>query len=141
MPSAHNRGHGFQKFKTLQGSPNLAHHKLSLSTKDIRSPETFRSDSVSRFYKTSSTMVKLNQQHRPNVPTNPDRSCTYLVLRAHRMRLATSETNPQVSPRWPRRQLSLDQLLEKHWPGGANKDDHRVGQPKGKVICGAAASD
>ena len=24
-----------------------------------------------------------DQQHRPNVPTNPDRSCTYLVLRAH----------------------------------------------------------
>ena len=83
FPSAHNRGHGFRKFKSLQGSPNLAHHKLSWSTKDIPSPETFRSDSASRFYKTSSTMVKQVQQHRPNVPTNPDRSCTYLVLRAH----------------------------------------------------------
>ena len=35
------------------------------------------------------------------------------------MRLATSKTNPQVAPRWPRRQLSLDQHLDKHWPGGA----------------------
>ena len=34
------------------------------------------------------------------------------------MRLATSKTNPQVSLRWPRRQLSSDQHLDKHWPGG-----------------------
>ena len=27
--------------------------------------------------------AKQIQQHRPNVPTNPDRSCTYLLLRAH----------------------------------------------------------
>src|SRR4051812_29092128 len=32
-----------------------------------------------------STMVKQDQQSRPDVPTNPDRSCTYLVLRAHRI--------------------------------------------------------
>ena len=83
FPSAHNRGHGFRKFKSLQGSPDLAHHKLSRSTKDKPSPETFRSDSASRFYKTTSTKIKQVQQHRPNVPTNPDRSCTYLVLRAH----------------------------------------------------------
>ena len=37
------------------------------------------------------------------------------------MRLATSKTNPQVSPRWPRRQLSSDQHLDKHWPGGGVK--------------------
>ena len=35
------------------------------------------------------------------------------------MRLATSKTNPQVSPRWPRSLLSSDQHLDKHWPGGA----------------------
>ena len=34
----HGYKHGFQKFKTLQGCPNLAHHKLSRSTKDIPSP-------------------------------------------------------------------------------------------------------
>ena len=27
-------GHGFRKFKSLQGSPNLAHNKLSRSTKE-----------------------------------------------------------------------------------------------------------
>ena len=32
-----------------------------------------------------STMVKQDQQSRPDVPTNPDRSCTYLVPRAHRI--------------------------------------------------------
>src|SRR6187399_3506107 len=26
----HNRGHGFRKFKTLQGCPNLAHYKLTI---------------------------------------------------------------------------------------------------------------
>ena len=82
FPSAHNRGHDFQKFKSLQGCPNLAHHKLSWSTKDIPSPKTIRSDSASRLQDIS-TMVKQVQQHHPNVPTNPDRSCTYLVLRAH----------------------------------------------------------
>ena len=46
------------------------------------------------------------------------RSCTYLVLRAHRMRHPTSKTNPQVSPRWPRSLLGLDQHSEEHWPGG-----------------------
>ena len=35
------------------------------------------------------------------------------------MRLATSKTNPQVSPRWPRRLPISDQHLDKHWPGGA----------------------
>ena len=34
------------------------------------------------------------------------------------MRLATSKTKPQVSPRWPRSLLGSDQHLEKHWPGG-----------------------
>ena len=82
FPSAHNRGHGFRKFKTLQGCPNLAHHKLSRSTKDIPSSGKTRSDSES-WLQDISTMVKQVQQHRLNVPTNPDRSCTYLVLRAH----------------------------------------------------------
>ena len=84
FPSAHNRGHDFQKFKSLQGCPNLAHHKLSRSRKDIPSPRTTRSDSES-WLQDISTMVKQDQQSHPDVPTNPDRSCTYLVLRAHRM--------------------------------------------------------
>ena len=77
-----------------------------------------RPDSESRLQDIS-TMVKLDQQDRPTVPTNPDRSCTYLVLRAHRMRHPTSKTSPQVSPRWPRSLLGSDQHLDKHWPGGA----------------------
>ena len=38
------------------------------------------------------------------------------------MSLATSKTNPQVSPRWPRRQLSSDQHSEEHWPQGGLKN-------------------
>ena len=68
----------------------------------------------------------------PAVSTNPDRSCTYLVLRAHRMRRATSKTRLRVSPRWPHRRLGSDQHLEKHWPGGLNKDDPRVNYSQGK---------
>ena len=63
-------------------------------------------------------MVKQDQQSRPNVPTNPDRSCTYLVLRAHRMRHPTSKTRPRVSTRGPRSLLSSDQHSKEHWPGG-----------------------
>ena len=64
-------------------------------------------------------MVKLNQQSRPNVPTNPDRSCTYLVLRAH-----SDKQSVQLKPalEFPRGGVamgsSLDQHLEEHWPGG-----------------------
>ena len=63
--------------------------------------------------------VKLNQQHRPNVPTNPDRSCTYLFLRAH-----SDERSVQLKPNLelPRggaaQDSSSDQHLDKHWPGG-----------------------
>ena len=55
------------------------------------------------------------------------------------MRLATSKTNPQVAPRWPRRQLSSDQHLDKHWPGGAIiKMTLGLITPKGKVGGGEA---
>ena len=115
FPSTHNRGHGFRKFKTLQGCPNLAHHKLSRSTKDIPSPRKTRSDSESRLQDISK-MVKQDQQSRPDVPTNPDRSCTYLVLRAHRMSQTSGWHRPWF-PRGRRTSLRLDQHLEKHWPG------------------------
>ena len=52
------------------------------------------------------------------MPANPNRSCTYLVLRAHRMRHPTSKTSPQVSPRWPCSLLVSDQHSKEHWPGG-----------------------
>ena len=67
-------------------------------------------------------MVKQDQQSHPNVPTNPDRSCTYLVLRAHRMGKTLGWHRPWL-PRGRRTSLRLDQCLEKHWPGGVNKYD------------------
>ena len=84
FPSAHNRGHVFWKFKTLQGCTNLAHHKLSWSTKDIPSPRKTRSVSESRFTRHFDN-GKTKPAKPPDVPNNPDRSCTYLVLRAHQM--------------------------------------------------------
>ena len=117
FPSAHNRGHGFRKFKTLQGCPNLAHHKLRRSMKDIPSPRTTRSDSESRLQDIS-TMVKQDQQSRPLCRQIPIGVARISFLGQHRMRLARSKTKPQVSPRWPRRQLSSDQHSEEHWPGG-----------------------
>ena len=54
----------------------------------------------------------------PDLPTNPDRSRTYLVIRAHRMGQATSKTSPEVSLRWPPRLPISDQHSEEHWPGG-----------------------
>ena len=54
------------------------------------------------------------------MPTNPDRSCIYLVLRA-----TPNERSVQLKPalKFPRGGTasgsSLDQHLDKHWPGGA----------------------
>ena len=116
IPSAHNRGHGFRKFKSLQGCPNLAHDKLSRSTKDIPSPRTTRSDSESRLQDIL-TMVKQDQQSHLNVLTNPDRRCTYLIHRPHRMSKTSGWHRPWL-PRGRRTSLRLDQHLEKHWPEG-----------------------
>ena len=76
-------------------------------------------------------MVKQDQQSRPNVPTNPDRSCTYLVLRAHRI-VQTSGRPAQSCPWWPPAADKLDQHSSKHWPGGLNKDDPGVCRTQGK---------
>ena len=130
FPSDHNRGHGFRKFKSLQGSPNLAHHKLSRSTKDIPSPRMTRSDSESRLQDIL-TMVKQVQQHRPNVPTNPDRSSTYLVFRAHQI-VQDSGSPTQSCPWWPPAADRLDQHSEEHWPGGLRKMTLGLRKPKGK---------
>ena len=102
-------------------------------------PETFRSDSVSRFYKTSSTMVKQVQQDHP-MRRHPDRSCTYLVLRAtpdeHYVQL-------KLALKFPRGGAASgsgsDQHLDKHWPGGAIiKMTLERATPKGKVGGGEA---
>ena len=64
-----------------------------------------------------STMVKQDQQSRPNVQTNPDRSFTYLVLRAYRMSQTSGCHRPWL-PRGRRTSPRLDQHIDKHWPGG-----------------------
>src|SRR3954470_3475643 len=81
-----------------------------------------------------STATKQVQQSRPVVPTNPDRSCTYLGLRAH-----PDEQSIQLKPALELPQggaaqgSSSDQHLERSTgPGGLNKDDPRAGRPKGK---------
>ena len=85
-------------------------------------------------------MVKQDQQSRPNVPTNPDRSCTYLVLRA-----TPDECFVQLKPalKFPRggaaKGSSLDQHSEEHWPGGVKiKMTLERATPKGKVGGGEA---
>ena len=83
-------------------------------------------------------MVKQVQQHRPNVPRNPDRSCTYLVLRAH-----SDEQSVQLKPNLEFPQggaaqgSSSDQHSEEHWPGGVKiKMTLESAEPKGKKRLG-----
>ena len=82
--------------------------------------------------------LKQDQQHRPNVPTNPDRSCTYLVLRAH-----SDERSIQLKPNleFPRggaaQDSSSDQHSEEHWPGGVKiMMTLESAEPKGKKRLG-----
>ena len=84
-------------------------------------------------------MVKQVQQDRP-MRRHPDRSCTYLVLRA-----TPDEHYVQLKPalKFPRGGAasgsSLDQRLDKHWPGGGgvkNKDDPWAGLTQGKKRLG-----
>ena len=122
------------KVYTLQGCPNLAHDKLSRSTKDIPSPRKTRSDSESRFTRHFDN-GKTRPAKPPDAPTIPIGAAHISFSGQHRMRLATSKTNPQVAPRWPRRQLSSDQHLDKHWPGGAKiKMTLESAEPKGKRL-------
>src|SRR3954465_15601821 len=99
-------------------------------------PGKTRSVSESRLQDIS-TVIKQVQQSRPIVPTNPDRSCTYLCLRAH-----PDEHSVQLKPslKLPRggaaKASSSDQHLDKHWPGGLNKNDPRVSYSQGKGIGG-----
>ena len=68
------------------------------------------------------------------MPTNPDRSCTYLFLRAH-----SDERSIQLKPNleFPRggaaKDSSLDQHSEEHWPRGVKiMMTLRSATPKGK---------
>ena len=79
-------------------------------------------------------MVKQDQQSRPNVPTNPDRSCTYLVLRAHRI-VQDSGRPTQSCPWWSPAADRLDQHSEEHWPRGFKiKMTLESAEPKGKRL-------
>ena len=66
-----------------------------------------------------STMVKQDQQDRP-MRRHPDRSCTYLVLRAT---LDEHYVQLKLALEFPRGGAASgsgsDQHLDKHWPGGA----------------------
>ena len=81
------------------------------------SPRKTRSDSESRFTRHFDN-GKTRPAKPPTMPTNPDRSCTYLVLRAHRMSQTSGWHRPWL-PRGRWTSLGLDQHLDKHWPGGA----------------------
>ena len=87
-----------------------------------------------------STMVKQDQQSRPDVPTNLDRSCTYLVLTAtpneHYVQLKQALEFPRGGAASG---SGSDQHLDKHWPGGAIiKMTLGLITPKGKVGGGEA---
>ena len=102
----HNRGHGFRKIITLQGCPNLAHHKLSRSAEVINimsSPLILGKSDQARYpgAQDISTMVKQVQQDLP-VCRHPDSSRAYLVSGHYRMGEATGYTRylgfPQGGP-------------------------------------------
>ena len=117
FPSAQNRMHGFRKFNSLQWCPNLAHDNLAINEGiDLLPgrPDHTRNPGLQDI----STMAKQDQQSRPMRRQIPIGAAHISFSGQHRMRLATSKTNPQVSPRWPRRLLGSDQHLDKHWPGG-----------------------
>ena len=84
-------------------------------------------------------MIKQVQQHRPNVPTNPDRSCTYLVLKAHSDEHSIQlKPNLEFPPGGAAQDSSLDQHSEEHWPGGGVKMMMTLesAEPKGKKRLG-----
>src|SRR3954471_20409869 len=98
-------------------------------------PGKTRSVSESRLQDIS-TVIKQIQQSRPIVPTNPDRSCTYLGLRAH-----PDEHSVQLKPdlKLPRgvaaKGSSLDQQSKENWPGGVKiKMTLESAEPKGKRL-------
>src|SRR3954467_1379506 len=85
-----------------------------------------------------SAVIKQVPRVRPIVPTNPDRSCTYLGLSAH-----PDEQSVQLKPalELPRggaaKGSSLDQQSKENWPGGVKiKMTLESAEPKGKRLGG-----
>src|SRR5215216_1232997 len=89
---------------------------------------TLRSDSESRCTRHFDN-GKTSPARPPDVPTNPDRSRTYLVLRAHRMGKTSGWLRPWL-PMGSRTSPGLDQHSEEHWPGGLIKSTG-----SGKSLC------
>src|SRR3954463_4348870 len=93
-------------------------------------PGKTRSVSESRLQDIS-TVIKQVQQSRPDVPTNPDRSCTYLGLRAHRI-VQTSDRRTQSCPWWPPAAGGLDPAPRRTLARGGGKMTLESVTPKGK---------
>ena len=115
----HNRGHAFRKIITLQGCPNLAHHKLSRLAEVINiisSPLILGKSDQARHPSAQdiSTMVKQVQQDLPAC-RHPDSSRAYFVSGHVRMGDPTSKTRPRVSPWWPY-SLPIWEQHHQHWP-------------------------
>ena len=70
----------------------------------------------------------------PDVPTNPDRIHTYLVLRAHQMRLATSKNQPSSFPEVAPRAAQFGPTLRGALASGGVKIKMTLesAEPKGK---------
>ena len=115
----HNRGHGFRKIITLQGCPNLAHHKLSRLAEVINiisSPLILGKSDQARHpgAQDISTMVKQVQQDLP-VCRHPDSSRAYLVSGHDRMSTAYSNQTPSFQGGGGAHYSIWDQHHQ-HWP-------------------------
>ena len=82
-----------------------------------------------------STRVKQDQQSRPMCQQIPIGAAHILFLGQHRMRLATSKTNPQVAPRWHCKWLCFGPTLRGALARGFKiKMTLESAEPKGKRL-------
>ena len=80
-----------------------------------------------------STMVKQDQQSRPNAPTIPIGAAHISFSGQHRIGQPTSKTNPRVAPRWPYSLPGSDQHSQRALArGGKIKMTLESAEPKGK---------
>ena len=67
------------------------------------------------------------------MPTNPNRSCTYLILRAHSDETSYEQNQPSSFPEVAPQAAQSDQHSEEHWPGGVRiKMTLESAEPKGR---------
>ena len=117
----HNREHGFRKIIYPAGVSQLSPSQALTVNEGIDLLPGRPDQSRNPGSQNISTMVKQDHQSHPMHRQIPIGAAHISFSGQHRMRLATSKTIPQVSPRWPRRQLISDQHSKEHWPrrGGA----------------------